>query len=460
MEPESDFVSQSASFTPPYSVRVKDWPNPLSLMFGKHRRDSAYGFPEQAFEQPYKRRKFLYGHIHMVSDPDVIAHVLLHNQQNFVKPDFLRLVLKPIIGQGLFTAEQEQWKIQRKIVAPTFTPGALTALNSRIAAAAKRQIVAWPSASTCLDMAAQANSVSLEVISDALFSSDERLLSSAARSQLSAMLNTVGKSPIAVMLGLPEFSLRPSFWQGRSGIKHLRASLGDMIDERIESGKYDDFFGGLIRSLYEKFPAPEARRLAIDNALTFYVAGHETTAVSLSWTIFLLAAQPAVQNAARSEAAAALTGDIDTLAERLPLLRQIIEESMRLYPPVHRIERQALADDQVNDILIRKGDLVSIWPMLLHRHQTLWARPDTFDHTRFSPSAKSSLHRFQYIPFGAGPRICVGARMAVTETLIVLAHWLVARRFALANGQVVRPIAGVTLCPAGGMPLLVSPIRA
>ncbi|MEY2927458.1 MAG: hypothetical protein RL367_1935 [Pseudomonadota bacterium] len=446
-------------FTPPYPVRVKDWPNPHLIMVGKRSRDAAYGWPEQAFEVAYKERRLLGTTVHMVNDPDFIGHVMLHNHENYVKPDFLQLVLKPAIGRGLFLAEQGLWRTQRKIVAPTFAPSSLTSLNDRIARVAVGQMADWPATTICLDIAEQANATALAVISDALFSGDTRLTSPVATAQLQAVLSDVGRPYLSVMFGLPGFSLSPSFWRSKRGQKFLRHAIGEMVDERVVQGRYDDFFGGLIRALFDQFPQNEARALAIDNALTIYVAGHETTSVALAWTSYLLAAQPALQELARAEAIAALVGDPATLPERLPLLRQIIEESMRLYPPLYRLERQALAQDRFGAVTIKKGDIISIWPMVVHRHRALWERPDVFDHTRFAPVGKAAQHRFQYIPFGVGPRICVGARMAMAEALIVMAHWLAARRFDLAKGHAVRPIAGVTLRPAGGMPLMVSPLE-
>ncbi len=451
-------MTTDAQFTPPYSVRVKDWPNPLLIMVGKRSRDAAYGWPEQAFDVAYKERRLLGTTVHMVNDPDFIGHVMLHNHENYVKPDFIQLVLRSAIGRGLFTTEGVLWRTQRKIVAPTFAPSALTGLNARIAAAATRQMAGWPSTATRIDIAEQANSTALAVISDALFSGDTRLTSTAAVTQLQAVLTDVGKPYLAVMFGLPGISLSPSFWRSRRGRKFLRGAIGEMVDERVAQSHFDDFFGGLIRALYGQFPVNEARALAIDNALTFYVAGHETTSVALAWTSYLLAAQPALQEEARDEAIAELGGDPATLPERLPLVRQIIEESMRLYPPLHRIERQALAADVFSDVKIKKGDIVSIWPMVVHRHRALWERPDVFDHTRFAPEAKSAQHRFQYLPFGAGPRICVGARMAMAEALIIMAHWLASRQFDLVEDHDVSPIAGVTLRPVGGMPLIVSPL--
>ena len=131
---------------------------------------------------------------------------------------------------------------------------------------------------------------------------------------------------------------------------------------------------------------------------------------------------------------------------------------MRLYPPAPRFDREAQADDELAGEPMAKGDLVSIWPWVIHRHRKLWDDPNRFDHRRFAPEAKAAHHRYQYIPFGGGPRVCVGARFATMEALIILARWLEARRFALPAGFRPNPVGGVTLRPHGGMPLLVTPV--
>ena len=131
---------------------------------------------------------------------------------------------------------------------------------------------------------------------------------------------------------------------------------------------------------------------------------------------------------------------------------------MRLYPPAPRFDREAVGDDMLGEHAIKKGDLVSLWPWVIQRHRKLWDNPDAFDHTRFAPEAKAKLHKFQYIPFGGGPRVCVGARFAVVEALIILAYWLSARRFSLPPGFRPDPVGTVTLRPRGGMPLMVSAV--
>lgn len=304
-------------------------------------------------------------------------------------------------------------------------------------------------------MAREATDTTMAIIAATLFDGDPRLTTPTAGRHITAMLDAAGRARISALLGLPSFG--PGTGRAREGGRFLRDTLGAMVDERGPSGGRDDFFGGLIAALFARYPAAEARELAIDNAVTFYVAGHETTANALTWTIYLLAAQPALQEELRAEARAALsTGEAGDLDVRLPKLRATLEEAMRLYPPAPRLDREALANDELGGHRIAKGDLVSIWPFVVHRHAALWDRPDAFDPDRFAPARKTALHRYQYLPFGAGPRVCVAARFAIVEALTVLAHWLTARRFAITPGQRPVPVGRVTLRPEGGMPLTVT----
>ena len=143
------------------------------------------------------------------------------------------------------------------------------------------------------------------------------------------------------------------------------------------------------------------------------------------------------------------------MIERLPYLKMVWEETLRLYPPIHRIDREAMGDDELCGQTIRKGDMITVWPWVLHRHKTLWDEPDLFNPENFDPEAKAGRHRYQYIPFGAGPRICIGMGFAQAEALVILSRWLREFRFAPAPGRTVAPRADFTLRPEDGLPLRV-----
>lgn len=452
-----------ALMIPPYPPRSRDWAPVWTSFVGRRANNSVHGWPEDAFQSTWKTRNVLGYTVHVVSDPDAIGRVMLDNKANYERPALIRKLLSTALGQGLFNAEGEGWREQRRIVAPTFSPTAVGNFAEVIADVTRSRIARWRTASSTglstrtapMDMAAEATGTTMAIIAATLFGNDARLTAPAAAGHITAMLDAAGRARVTALLGLR--SLGPGSGRARAGGRFLRDTLGAIADERAAAGGGDDFYGGLVAALHARYPATEARELAVDNAVAFYVAGHETTANALTWTIYLLAAQPALQEELRAEARAALaTGSMSDLDSRLPRLRAVLDESLRLYPPAPRLDREAMADDELAGHAVRRGDLVSIWPFVLHRHRTLWDEPDAFDPDRFAPDRRTAMHRYQYLPFGAGPRVCVGARFAIVEALVVLAHWLAARRFAIRPGPPPVPVGRVTLRPERGMPLTVS----
>jgi cytochrome P450 len=448
-------VSDAAfRFVPPHPPR-NSGPVPVWRgFFGERARTAVHGWSQRAFEQDHIRRNVFGYRVHIPLDPALVEHVLLGNAANYAKPDIVLKILRPTVGRGLLSSDGELWREQRRIVAANFAPAAIDALVPVFAGAAATE--SWQPG--VHDMAAAATATTMRIIADSLFAGDKRLITDAAMGHISAALAGAGEARLQALLGLPRIAWSPRGLRARRGQAYLRRTLSEVVEARLPDGGPDDFLGRLIRALTAKFPPEEARALAVDNAATFYLAGHETTANAVAWTLFLLSEQPYLQDEAAAEAVAALaSGEADAeLPERVPLLRRILEESMRLYPPVPRFDRQAVAADRLGAHAVEPGDIVSIWPWLLHRHRALWDDPDGFDADRFRPEAKAARHRFQYLPFGGGPRLCVGARFAASEALTVLAHWLRGWSFAPVPGRAVRPSGMITLRPAGGLPLILA----
>lgn len=446
-------------FTPVQPLRTARQLPMWRSLFGERLRNSVYGFPERAFEDGIRTRRLAGITMHVVAQPDALQRVLLDNKANYVRPALAQRVLRPVVGAGLLTAEGDAWRVQRRLVAPTFAPAAVRRMTQRIATASARHVAAMPPKRSQVDMAQVATNTTMSVIVDALFSGDPRLATAEAVCRIRDLVGAGGPVQLLTLLGLERVIVTPGLRRAREGNAFLRRTLTALVRERGPTGGADDFFGELIQSLHQQYPPHEAEVLAVDNAITFYVAGHETTASALTWSIYLLAAQPALQDSARDEAVTALSGgDVTTLADRMPLLRAILDETLRLYPPAPNFSRETVADDELNDVRIRRGDLIGIFPWIIHRHRALWQNPDAFDHRRFLDAGKAGQHRFQYIPFGGGPRVCVGARFATTEALVILAQWLAARRFAVPDGFVPDPIGSVTLRARGGMLLLAEPV--
>jgi cytochrome P450 len=296
----------------------------------------------------------------------------------------------------------------------------------------------------------------MTVISEALFSGDARLTTREAMDHITHAMEGVSEARLQVLLGLPLVPFSPRGFRGHRGMRFLRQTLGEIVRERLSPDAPQDFVTDVIRALMERFPRAEALELAVDNAATFYLAGHETTANATTWTLYLLSEQPELQDRVAAQAQAALSSGADAdLPDRLPLLRAVLEESLRLYPPVPRFDREAVTADMLGEHEVLPGDLVSIWPWIIHRHKKLWNDPDLFDPGRFTPERRKAYHRFQYIPFGGGPRTCVGARLAMAEALTILAIWLARWRFKPMPGREVRVSGMVTLRPKGGLPLAI-----
>jgi cytochrome P450 len=443
-------------FVPPHPPRSDGPVAAWRGFFGERARTAVYGWSEQAFRLPYLKRKVLGYNVHIPLRPDLVQHVLLDNAANYLKPDIVKKLLRRTIGSGLLSSDGELWRDQRRIVAANFAPAPIDRLIPTFVTSATDIADGWQEGR--VDVAASSVAATMRIIADSLFACDKRLTTEAAVNHIKAALEGFGEARMQALLGLPimPWSLRGK--RAHAGQVYLRETLGQVVKDRGPDGGPDDFLGGLIRALNGRFPPDEAYALAVDNAATFYLAGHETTANALAWTLFLLSEQPALQERCAAEAAAALAaGEADPdLPERLPLLRRVLEESLRLYPPAPRFDRQAAADDRMGEIEVKAGDIVSIWPWLLHRHRDLWAEPDVFDPDRFLPEAKAARHRFQYLPFGGGPRLCVGMRFATIEALAVLAHWLRGWRFAPVPGREVRVSGMVTMRPKGGLPLILA----
>lgn len=439
----------SRPFIPPFPPRPAQPVATWRGFFGERARTSVYGWSQRAFEIDYLKRDILGFRVHILLEPDLIQHVLLDNATNYVKPDIVKHLLGPIIGRGLLTSDGTLWRDQRKIVPASFSPAAVEAQRGMFVRSATEAMAGWSDGR--FDMAAEATRTTMSVIALALFGGDPRLISDTSMTHIAAAIEGFSEARMLALLRLPQLPVTPKGRAGKRGQTFLRRTLAEVVDDRWHGRVAGDFLTGMIDALRQRFPDDEARALAIDNAATFYLAGHETTANAITWTLYLLAAQPELQEELASEVQVALAGGANDVADRVPRLKLFLNESMRLYPPVPRFDRQAVAADRIGEHDVEPGDIISIWPWMLHRHRKYWTDPDTFDIDRFA--GKSARHRFQYLPFGGGPRTCVGAQFATAEALTILAQWLGHWRFKEA-GHVVRPAGMVTLRPAGGLPLL------
>ena len=433
-------------------------PGLLPMLFNpRMARNLLTAIPREAFERPYRRLKVLHWTYHGINDPDAIKRVFLDNAGNYRRPRFVKTLLQPILGEGLLNTEGDPWKSQRRLMAGAFTPHAVTAAAPLFARLAERSCDRTPGDGGTVDMAAEATRTTLEVIDEALYSGQTGMPFGETSVHVRDVLAGMSELRLGLLFGLEILDVAPAQRRARRARRILVERMRQFIRGRAGAADApDDFVTRLYQGFAAEHPPEEAIQLTLDNAMTFFVAGHETTANGLAWALYLLAGDAQAQAWAREESIAAWAdGDPAQVVERLPYLKMVWEETLRLYPPVHRIDREALGDDELCGQKIRKGDMITVWPWVLHRHKTLWDEPDLFNPENFDPEAKAGRHRYQYIPFGAGPRICIGMGFAQAEALTVLSRWLATFRFAPVPGRTVEPRADFTLRPDGGLPLVV-----
>ena len=285
----------------------------------------------------------------------------------------------------------------------------------------------------------------------------EALDRGAVSRSVTGYIETIGRISLMDVLNLPVWIPRPAAVMNRKGIGAMQRMMDRVIAERAAAPRRND----LLAMMADAQDPETGRRMTPeelrDNMLAFLVAGHETTALALSWALYLAAIDPEVQERLGAEARAAC-GDGPAGAEHLEQLtytRQVIEEALRLYPPAGMLSRTARGEDEICGRRILKGDTVILPIYALHRHAMWWDAPDAFDPENFAPDRVAARDRFLYLPFGAGPRICIGMGFALIEAQIILASLMARFRFSPAAGQEPKPVMVMTLRPKGGIMLAI-----
>ena len=420
------------------------------------RRNVLELIPEIALRQPMVSGR-LGIRWHMVMDPGALRRVLKDRVEDYPKSTVTKLLLEPAIGDSLFIAEGAQWRWQRLAAAPAFAARNVEALAPVMTAAAEASAARIAAAAQPFDAYAEMVAATFDVISDVTFSGDEGFDRDAVHHAINGYIASTARVSVLDVLGAPPWVPRPGRIFSGQGLRETKKLADRAIAERARRGPrvppdlLDLLRSGVDPETGRSMNASELR----DNLLTFIVAGHETTALTLSWALYLCAFDPAVQARAAAEAQAA--GPRITAADlpRLPCVQQVVQESLRLYPPAAFISRTARRADSLGGRRIEPGDTVMLPIYALHRHHLLWENPDAFDPERFAPGVERD--RFSFLPFGGGPRICIGASFALQEAAIILATLLARFDFALVPGRVPVPRMILTLRPEGGVWLRATP---
>jgi cytochrome P450 len=398
----------------------------------------------------------------LVHDPRAIRRVLSENTANYRKDRLQKRVLSAGMSDGLLSAEGHQWRAQRRLAAPMFAARSVRDFTPAMLGAAEALVSGWPGRGETIDAAVEMRRVTLDVLERTIFTDGLGRDAEDIRRAMATFFDVIGRVSALDLVGAPAIIPRLGRQRARPALRLFEAAIDDMIAARQKALNEDPERApaDMLTRLLAACEADDGARLSPmevrSNILTFFAAGHETTANALTWSLYLLSRSPGWRERVEAEAAAALDGPAEGVVDRLIETRAVIEEAIRLYPPIAAISRVALDDDELGGRKVRRGTLVVISPYVLHRHRMLWDAPDLFEPGRFLGEARARIDRFAYLPFGAGPRICIGQAFALQEAAIVLATIARRARLRLAPGQTVWPMLRVTLRPANGLRMIVN----
>lgn len=416
------------------------------------------------FERPVMRDRLPFMSAVVINDPAAIQRVLLENAGNYRKDDLLLRILSPALSNGLLTVDGEQWRRQRRAVAPMFTRRAIQNYAQPTKHVADALVQRWLShpEGTVLDVASEATGATLDVLQRTIFSKGIGRSTEDFRRQMRIYFDSIGRIDPLDVLGIPAFVPRWTKWRARPAMRFFDDAVQRIVAERrkllVETPDNcpEDILTLLVQARDPETGEGLSKEELRANIVTLIAAGHETTANALTWSMFLLSQDATWQSRVAWEGQRVLDGGgDDALADKLVYTRAVIEEALRLYPPIAAISRVAVAGDELAGEHVPAGTFVIVAPYVVHRHRLLWDRPDEFDPVRFLGANRTRVNRYSYLPFGAGPRICLGAAFALQEAAILLASIVSRFAFQLAPGIEPEPLLRITLRPRGGLPMII-----
>lgn len=451
----------TAELSPPAPVPRAKALGPISLlrMLAKNPLEA---WTSDHFEKPIVISGLSIGRVAVVNDPAAVRRVLFDNSENYQKDWLQRRVLSAGLIGGLLTAEGQNWRMQRRALAPLFARKSVMNFSAAMIGVTDRLVEKLArKEGEVVDIAVEATRLTLTVLEHTIFSDGLGRASEEIRLAMKSYFETIGRIDPFDMLGVPDFVPRPARWKLRPALRVFELAIDTIISMRRERNASDPANAPRdILTLLLEASDPETGEALSEaeiraNILTFIAAGHETTANCICWSLYLLSQSREWRQRVQFEADRELDGPIEDLADRLVETRAVIDETNRLYPPITAISRVAIDADELAGETIKPGTMVVVAPYVIHRHRALWDKPDRFNPNRFLGNEREMIDRFAYLPFGVGPRICIGATFAIQEASIVIAKIMRNFTFELASGHVAWPVQKLTLRPKEGLPMVV-----
>lgn len=421
-------------------------------------RNPLEAWPPAVYTDPLVRSRFLGQTTLFVTGPDYIQQVLVDDADSFVKAEQMRRALEPALGQAILTSEGARWRLQRRTAAPVFRPANVSGFIPTMIDAALNTERRWSCLpqGTEIDVAHEMMGVTFDIILDTMLSGRGATDVARVERSMNDMLESTSWTLALSALRAPAWTPFPGKRKADRGSTYLRGMVRDRVVQRRRTGeRHDDLLSLMLDATDPETGAALNEGDIADNILTFIAAGHETTALALTWTFFLLSRHPAIEQKVLAEIVA-VTGGQQLAPDQIPSLtytRMVIQEAMRIYPPAPVVVRQSTRNIVIGGESISPADTVILPIYAVHHHKLLWDEPERFDPERFAPDVVKARHRYSYLPFGAGPRICIGMGFALLEAAAILAVLLPASKLETAPGFKPTPKLRVTMRPAEGMPM-------
>ena len=451
---------EDSTFRPPAPVPRTRWPSSLELIRILW-NNPIEAWTEAYFEQPIVRTQLPFGDIVVVNDPAAVRRIFSDNAENYCKDRFQKRMLA-VLSNGLLTAENEQWRLQRRLIAPLFTAKAVKSMAFAMSDTIGDFITGWADRDwEIIDVAEETTDLALAVLERTIFYHGLASGRDDLRTAMRTYFDALGRIDPFDLLSLPDFVPRLSRLYARPAIRFFHQAVDDMIAAREQdledrlSDTPQDILNLLIGARDPKTGRGLTREEIRANVITFLAAGHESTANAITWALYLLSRSHEWSQRVRIEADRETAKSSPVRFDRLSQTRAVVEEALRLYPPLAAISQMAKSDDELAGVQVRAGTIVVISPYVLHRHRYWGKRADQFDPARFLPGSRENIDRYAYLPFGAGARGCIGSVFALQEATLSVAVITQNFELELSPDHEVWPVHRITLRPKNGLPMLV-----
>lgn len=456
--------TQPAPFIPPHPSPRTTPPTRLEVIRTVMRNPLEL-WGEVSYREPHITAKFLNEKTLIINHPELIRHVLVDNAKNYQMARIRQLILKPILREGLLTAEGEIWKRSRKAMAPVFTPRHIHGFAGMMRDRTQTFLERYRNNLGIHDISHDMTELTFEILALTLFSDEVVTEGVDFATDVDELLSTMGAVDPLDLLKAPEWLPRIRRMRGRKVLQKFRNVVRNTMNARREKIKLnpDDVQNDFLTLLLNaEGPDGLSADEIEDNLITFIGAGHETTARALGWTLYLLSKAPHERAVVEEEIGNVLADAPDPVdwLTLMPKTRAVFEEAMRLYPPAPSLNRAAIETEVFTfksgeQVRIEKDTTALVMPWTLHRNRLLWENPNAFIPSRFWPENRDRIDKYQYLPFGAGPRICIGATFALQEAVIALALLLNEFRFDATPNLAPWPVQKLTVQPQNGLPMQV-----